>query len=509
MNKEQSSEKHDDSSRTITTISLGHDSIVPSTDLSDKALSKNDPVDNGPVTSDTEQAQPLAPTEVDGGYGWVCVVCVFLVNAHTWGINSAYGVFLAHYLDTNTFPGASDLDYAFVGGLSLSMAQFIAPVATITTRVWGTRATLMIGITLQTAALLGASWAGQIWQLFLSQALCFGFGMGMQFSATVGIIPQWFTRRRSLANGIATAGSGIGGLIYSLATSAMIQNLGIGWAFRILAIVSAAACGFSAIIVKDRNKAIGAVQIAFHTELLKRPEFLLTLAWGCFSVLGYVALLFSIPDYASTVGLTASQGSIVGAMFNLGGGLGRPVIGYVSDSFGRLNTALACTFLAGLFFLVIWIFAKNFGVLIFYALISGPVAATFTTTVAPVGAEVVGLQLLSSALSIFWLSVVIPSTFAEPIALWLRTDNETNFLHAQVFVGFMFMAACICLWLVRAWKVAELENAATDSDPLKGEVQIRDNDAVLQGPVARTTSRIPRMTSKANIVRRLFTMARV
>lgn len=24
----------------------------------------------------------------DGGYGWVCVVCVALVNAHTWGINS-------------------------------------------------------------------------------------------------------------------------------------------------------------------------------------------------------------------------------------------------------------------------------------------------------------------------------------------------------------------------------------------------------------------------------------
>ena len=23
----------------------------------------------------------------NGGYGWVCVVCVFLINAHTWGIN--------------------------------------------------------------------------------------------------------------------------------------------------------------------------------------------------------------------------------------------------------------------------------------------------------------------------------------------------------------------------------------------------------------------------------------
>lgn len=24
----------------------------------------------------------------DGGYGWVCVACVFWMNAHTWGINS-------------------------------------------------------------------------------------------------------------------------------------------------------------------------------------------------------------------------------------------------------------------------------------------------------------------------------------------------------------------------------------------------------------------------------------
>jgi len=23
----------------------------------------------------------------DGGYGWVCTACVFMINAHTWGIN--------------------------------------------------------------------------------------------------------------------------------------------------------------------------------------------------------------------------------------------------------------------------------------------------------------------------------------------------------------------------------------------------------------------------------------
>ncbi|KAJ5344573.1 major facilitator superfamily domain-containing protein [Penicillium brevicompactum] len=507
------SEKNDAPSQPITATVSNHESSHPSGNMPNTPSEKSppdEPVDRSqaeiePITTDAEEVKP---PEIDGGYGWVCVVAVFLINAHTWGINSSYGIFLAHYLATDTFPGASDLDFAFVGGLSLSMAQLIAPVATITTRVWGTRASLVIGITLQTVALLAASWAKETWQLFLSQALCFGFGMGMQFSSTVGIVPQWFTRRRSLANGIATAGSGIGGLIYSLATSAMIQRWGIGWAFRILAIVSAVACGVSAVIIRDRNKAIGAVQVAFHTELLKRPEFLLTLGWGFFSVLGYVALLFSIPDYASTVGLNASQGSILGAMFNLGGGLGRPLIGYISDRFGRINTALACTFLAGLFSLVIWIFAKSFGVLIFYALICGPVAATFTTTVAPVAAEVIGLQLLPSALSIVWLSSVTPSTFAEPIALWLRTDNGESFLHAQIYVGFMFMAACICLLFVRAWKITELENVGSPNDPLKRDAQIRNNDAVLQGPGAQAASSGPG-SKKAMFLKGLFKISAV
>ena len=59
----------------------------------------------------------------DGGYGWVCVVCTFFINAHTWGINSSYGVFLAYYLANDYYPGASALEFAFVGGLSISQVR--------------------------------------------------------------------------------------------------------------------------------------------------------------------------------------------------------------------------------------------------------------------------------------------------------------------------------------------------------------------------------------------------
>lgn len=135
-------------------------------------------------------------------------------NQHT--LTQSTGVFLAFYLDNDYYPGAGPLDFAFVGGLSISMALFVSPVATSTTRLFGTRVTLLIGVALEALALIGASFTHKIWQLFLSQGVCFGFGMGFLFVGSVGVVPQWFSKKRSLANGIGTAGSGIGGMMYSL-----------------------------------------------------------------------------------------------------------------------------------------------------------------------------------------------------------------------------------------------------------------------------------------------------
>jgi hypothetical protein len=59
------------------------------------------------------------------------------------------------------------------------------------------------------------------------------------------------------------------------------------------------------ILIRDRNKAVGAVQLAFDTRLFKRKGFLLLQLWGCFSILGYIVLLFSLPNYARSIGLSA------------------------------------------------------------------------------------------------------------------------------------------------------------------------------------------------------------
>ena len=281
--------------------------------------------------------------------------------------------------------------------------------------MFGTRTTLLIGVGFETASFIGASFATQTWHLFLSQGVCFGWGMGFLFVGSVGIAAQWFTTHRSLANGISAAGSGLGGLMYSLAAQAMIKNIGLPWAFRILAVLAFVVNTICAMLIRDRNKQIGSSQLSFDYRLFRRLEFLGLLAFGFLSMLGYVVLLFSLPNYARTIGLTAQQGSIVGAILNLGQALGRPPIGYFSDTVGRLNMASSMTFLVGLFSLVIWMFAKSFGVLVFFSFISGTVAGTYWATCAPVTTEVIGLVDLPSALSITWLVLVLPTTCTSDV----------------------------------------------------------------------------------------------
>lgn len=247
---------------------------------------------------------------------------------------------------------------------------------------------MLIGVFLQTLALIGASFASKIYQLFLSQGVCFGAGMGFLFVGSVGIVPQWFTTRRSLANAISAGGSGIGGLTYSLATNAMLRTIGLGWSFRVLGLVSCGVNTACALIIRDRNQEVGGRHAAFSGRLFTRLDYLCLLGWGFFSMLGYVTVLFSLPNYAASVGLTAAQGSVIGAVLNLGQGLGRPPIGYFSDRVGRCNMAGLMTLLSGIFAFAIWIPAKSYGVLVFFALVGGGVAGTFWATVAPVTAEV-------------------------------------------------------------------------------------------------------------------------
>ncbi|KAL2049725.1 hypothetical protein ABVK25_010066 [Lepraria finkii] len=394
------------------------------------------------------EAVPSPPP--DGGYGWVILLAYVGVNAFTWGVVASYGVYLAYYLANNVYSGASDIDFAFIGGLNFSSAMLVAPVVTIFARRCGTQIPMITGAILISAGFISASFAHEIWQLFLTQGVLVGFGVGFVAIPSIATVPQWFDKKRSLANGIGSAGSGIGGLIFSFGTQAMIDSISLAWSLRITGIIVGVMNLIAALMIRNRNKAIKPPQRGFDTKLLRRYDVLLLLAWGFISMLGYTTLLFSLSDFARSIGLSASQASSITAFLNLGTAIGRPLIGVVSDRYGRLETAGIITLVCGVTCFAIWLPAGSYGVTIFFAIVVGAILGVFWMTAAPICVEVAGLAELPSTLSLTWMSVVLPTTFSEVITLKLRRPGSGHvYLYPQIFAGLAYLVASGCMYELR------------------------------------------------------------
>lgn len=332
-------------------------------------------------------------TPPDGGYGWVCVGACFTINCFTWGTVSvsrssssgqrlkltrqAYGIYLSHYLADVLFPEASSWDFAFIGGFNFSMAMLVAPLVTVLVRRFGTHRIMLIGALLQCGGFVAASFAARIWQLHLSQGVLIGAGIGFLYIPSLPILSQWFVKKRSLANGISAAGSGVGGVAFAWGSQAMIQHISIAWSLRITGIIAFVAILAAIAVIRDRNSVIRPPQLAFDTKLLRRFDVLLLLAWAFTSMVGCVVLLFSLSDFALSIGFSRPQATDLIGFLNLGTAIGRPIIGIVSDRWSRIDTAGVLTLACGLSCFAFWLPATSYGLTVFFAIICGAIVGVF------------------------------------------------------------------------------------------------------------------------------------
>jgi hypothetical protein len=137
-------------------------------------------------------------------------------------------------------------------------------------------------------------------------------------------------------------------------------------------------------------------------------------------------------------------------------------------------------------------------------------------------AEIIGLRDLPSGLSITWLALVAPCTVSEAIALELRTTKiggGISYLHIQIFTGFMYIGASLCLWLVRGWKVGELERAqqrresVAREDPLTNDEtpggEKQDRPATIASTTAYDGAADTQIWAPFSLMRRMVALKRV
>lgn len=193
----------------------------------------------------------------------------------------------------------------------------------------------------------------------------------------------------------------------------MIQQVGIGWALRTVAMLTLATGVPAAYLVKERipYKRTGLVdryvdgissQVLWLTnvfrKLFKSPTFIAIFLVGAIATFPLFVPPFFIPLYAKSIGLSSNIGAGLVAGFNFASALGRIVCGLLCDRIGAINVLFLSLVLTGLSNLVIWPFSTTLAPLVPFVILNGMANGGFFSTMPTVIGSVFGPSKVSIAM---------------------------------------------------------------------------------------------------------------
>lgn len=168
-------------------------------------------------------------------------------------------------------------------------------------------------------------------------------------------------------------------------------------------------------------------------------------------VLMYFIALYSLASFATYgLGLSQTQGAALQSILSAAQMIGRPLWGISLDYGGRINMTIICYLLSGLSCLVIWLPAKSFGVLVFFAIVQGFTGGTIWSAATPMTARVVGVKDVASALSIFWVVCVPSALVGQPIAVALLEYSEKTLGRTGAEAYYISVGLCGAMGMLSA-----------------------------------------------------------
>lgn len=168
-------------------------------------------------------------------YRWVIVGAVSLIIFVTYGLMFSYSVFFKPLAD------AFHWDRAMVS-LVYSLSLVIRGAAAIgmgwLADRYGARKLMAFCGVMTGAGLVLSAYVHTFWQLFLTYAVVEAIGLSGAFGIGTAMVSRWFTEKRGLALGLASAGSGLGTLLVVPANERLINAFDWNGAFLISGIAA-------------------------------------------------------------------------------------------------------------------------------------------------------------------------------------------------------------------------------------------------------------------------------
>ena len=272
-------------------------------------------------------------------YGWVVVWAAFVSMAVIFGVVYSFAAFFASFASGFA---AQRADVSLVFGLCGLVYFGLGAFAGMLSDRFGPRLVCSAGMLCIAAGLFATSAAQSMGAIYLTYGMLIGLGVALVYTPSIACVQPWFTARRGLAAGIASAGVGAGTLVVPLLVVAAISLLQWRDAMRVAG-VAVLLVGLSATLLLKR--APGAIRRAGTTVPgLSLKEALRTRRFQYL----YLSVVLAAPPMfvpfahasaaARDMGISDARAVGLVGLIGIGSLAGRFAIGALADRIGRSLT---------------------------------------------------------------------------------------------------------------------------------------------------------------------------
>ena len=267
---------------------------------------------------------------------WLFGYCIVLLLRRYRGIINTWGAYQTYY-EQDLLSHMSSSDIAWIGSLQAFLLMLFGVVTGPLFDAGYFRWLLTFGNVMLPFGLMMVSISTEFWHLILAHGVVIGLSSGCLFVPSVAILPQYFQKRRGLANGFAASGSSIGGVVYPIMFNQLRQRVGFPWATRALGFLSLGTISIAQTLMRLRFSPKEKRKLLLLSAF-KEPAYVMFCVAMFLGFLGFYNFLFYVQPYAIDTGIVDSTlGFYLLAMLNAGSTIGRICPNFIADHVGPLN----------------------------------------------------------------------------------------------------------------------------------------------------------------------------
>jgi MFS family permease len=336
--------------------------------------------------------------EIDSPRAWLRVAAAFLGGAVPFGVLYSFGVFLkpiaaefhASSVAASAFFSITATAYYSLGAFAGRLSDLFGPRLIVACGA----ATLGLGLSL-------TAFAQHLSFGYLTYGIGIGLGGACCYVPTLSAVGGWFVRRRNVALGIATAGIGVGTMVFPPLAAALIDRFGWRATDIILGLACALLLSLCALLVRAPPLARPTRGNAHPVRGLLRSGAFVTLyvSWVLATSALFVAVVF-LPAFARAHGAGDVKAAALVSMIGAASVTGRLAFAPLGDRLGALPVFKLTVLMMALSY-AIWLSSPSYEGLAAFAVILGLSYGSRFAALPAVLIEYFGLSGLGTTLGLF------------------------------------------------------------------------------------------------------------